>query len=138
MRNGLRPGAVARVDAVVTPAMTATLGGRPVHPVLATARMIEWMEWAGRRLILPYLEPDEDAVGYRVEVVHLRPTAVGQPFWATARFVAREGSRLVAEVAAFNAGGLIGEGRFTQVLISRERLAHAFAPHQAGEGPPSR
>ena len=131
MRAGLLPGTRARVDAVVTPDMVATLGGSAVHPLLATAKMIEWMEWAGRRLILPYLEPDEDAVGYRVDVTHRRPTAVGQPFWATAQFVAREGTRILADVAAFNAEGLIGEGRFVQVLVSRTRLGPAFGPPRA-------
>jgi predicted thioesterase len=127
----LLPGTKARVDAVVTPDMVATLGGRAVHPVLATAKMIEWMEWAGRRLILPFLEPGEDAVGYAIDVVHLRPTRVGQPFWAIATFSAREGNRLLAEVEAFNAAGLIGRGRFTQVLVARQDLENWAAPPKA-------
>lgn len=122
MRPGLLPGAKARVDAVVAPDMVATLGGRTVHPLLATARMIEWMEWAGRRLLLPYLEPDEDAVGYALDIVHLKPTRVGEPFWAVATFVERRENRLEAEVRAYNPRGLIGRGRFTQVLVARAML----------------
>jgi predicted thioesterase len=110
------------VDAVVAPDMVATLGGRTVHPFLATARMIEWMEWAGRRLLLPYLEPDEDAVGYALDIVHLKPTRVGEPFWAVATFVERRENRLEAEVRAYNPRGLIGRGRFTQVLVARAML----------------
>ncbi len=119
MRIGMNEGTVARVDAVVAPDMVATLGGRPVHPVLATARMIEWMEWASRLVILPFLEPTEDAVGYAVSVVHRRPTPVGAPFWAVARFQRQDGTRIVTTVAAHNADGPIGDGTVTQVLVPR-------------------
>jgi predicted thioesterase len=128
MRAGLLPGTRARVDAVVTPDMVATLGGSAVHPLLATAKMIEWMEWAGRRLILPFLEPEEDAVGYAIDVVHLRPTRVGEAFWAIATFLTRDGNRLLARVEAFNAGGLIGRGQFTQVLVARRDLERWASP----------
>ncbi|MGC8486853.1 MAG: thioesterase family protein [Clostridia bacterium] len=124
-------GARSRVDAVVTEEMVATLGGRAVHPVLATARMIEWMEWAGRRLILPYLEPEEDAVGHAIDVVHLRPTRVGSRFWAIAEWEGRHGTKLLTRVAAYNDAGLIGEGRFIQALIPRTVLERAFGAPQS-------
>ncbi len=123
MRPGLTPGTTATVSTTVTPNMVARLGGQPIHPVLATAQMIEWMEWAGRRLILPYLEDDEDAVGYAVDIVHLAPTLVGEQFWATAELRAIENNRIVAQVTAENARGLIGRGRFVQVLVPKAVLA---------------
>ncbi|MDA8205901.1 MAG: polymerase, partial [Thermaerobacter sp.] len=86
MREGLKEGNSSTVETVVTENMVARLGGRKIHPVLATAQMIEWMEWAGRKLILPYLEDGEDAVGYAVDIVHLAPTVVGESFSATATF----------------------------------------------------
>ncbi len=119
MRIGMNEGTAARVDAVVASDMVATLGGQAVHPVLATARMIEWMEWASRLVILPFLEPTEDAVGYAVSVVHRRPTRVGAAFWAVARFQRQDHKRIVTTVAAYNAEGLIGEGEITQVLVPR-------------------
>ncbi len=123
MRAGLTPGAVTSVETVVTAAMTATLGGQPIHPVLATAQMIEWMEWAGRKLILPYLEPSEDAVGYQVNIVHTRSTPVGDVLKAYAEFQKREGTRLFTRVWAENSQGQIGNGLFVQVLLSKSRLA---------------
>lgn len=119
MRSGVNEGTVARVDAIVAPDMVATLGGQAVHPVLATARMIEWMEWASRLVILPFLEPTEDAVGYAVSVVHRRPTPVGAAFWAVARFQRQDHKRIVTSVVAYNADGPIGEGEITQVLVAR-------------------
>ncbi|MCY0878329.1 MAG: thioesterase [Firmicutes bacterium] len=122
MREGLREGMSATVHTVVTDDMVARLGGQMIHPVLATARMIEWMEWAGRSLILPYLDDDEDAVGFEICVTHTAPTLVGESFSATATFRARAASRIVTDVVAANARGVIGQGVFTQVLIPKAEL----------------
>lgn len=127
MRPGLQVGAAARVDTVVTADMVATLGGVPIHPVLATARMIEWMEWAGRRLIVPYLEPDEDAVGYAISIRHLQPTPVGVSFWAIARFRSQDGARLIVDVEASSPDGLVGQGEFVQVLVPKDHLTRISA-----------
>ncbi|MBX5467949.1 MAG: thioesterase [Firmicutes bacterium] len=124
--KGLQPGMTATVSTVVSEAMTAHLGGQPIHPVLATAVMIEWMEWASRKLILPYLEPEEDAVGYRIEVVHLEPTRVGERFTATAEFLSLDGNRVETAVWAENARGRIGHGRITQVLLAKSEIARRF------------
>src|SRR4030065_1863936 len=78
MKPGLRPGAEASVTVTVTPDMLATfeeLGA--VHPLYSTWSMVRHMELASRKIILPYLEPDEDAVGYSISVTHLAPTRRG-------------------------------------------------------------
>lgn len=130
MRPGLVQGAVSQVETIVTANMVARLGGQQIHPVLATAQMIEWMEWAGRKLILPYLEDDEDAVGYAVDIVHLAPTLIGESFAARAVLRAIEGNRIVTDVAADNSRGLIGRGVFTQVLVSKQALANRLSTLQ--------
>ncbi|WP_243239302.1 thioesterase family protein [Sulfobacillus harzensis] len=122
MKDGLVPGAQSTVSTLVTETMVAKLGGQKIHPVLATAQMIEWMEWAGRSLILPYLEPDEDAVGYAVDIVHLAPTLVGERFSATAAFRGLEKNRILTDVTAENSRGLIGRGTFVQVLVPKDAL----------------
>lgn len=122
MRAGFQPPMTATVSTIVTDDMVATLGGAKIHPVLATIRMIEWMEWAGRKLILPYLDDDEDAVGYRIDVVHQSPTAVGEEFSATAELVGVEGNRIITKVSAKNQRGEIGQGTFIQVLLPKSHL----------------
>lgn len=122
MRVGLTAGMSSTVGTTVTDQMVAQLGGQKIHPVLATAQMIEWMEWAGRSLILPYLEEGEEAVGYAVDIVHLAPTLVGESFTATATFRALEGTRIFADVIAENSRGPIGRGSFTQVLVPKAAL----------------
>lgn len=123
MKEGLQIGAASTVSTLVTENMVAQLGGQKIHPVLATAQMIEWMEWAGRSLILPYLEENEDAVGYAVDIVHLAPTLVGETFSATATLTQITDTKIVTDVHAQNVRGTIGRGVFTQVLVAKDRLS---------------
>ena len=123
MRDGLIPGTAAEVELIVTDAMAVhfdELGS--VHPVYATWMMIKHMEEAGRKVILPFLEPDEDAVGYAIDVVHLAPTPVGARVRARAVLERFDGRRIHCRVEAHNAREKIGEGRTVQVLLSRARL----------------
>ena len=127
MRDGLIPGTAAEVHLIVTDAMTVhfeELG--TVHPVYATWMMIKHMELAGRKVILPFLDPDEDAVGSAIDVVHLAPTPVGA--WVRARAVLErvDGRRIHCRVEAHNEREKIGEGRTVQVVLSRARLDARF------------
>lgn len=131
MRSGLTETSSSTVSTEVSPSMVAHLGGHEIHPVLATAQMIEWMEWAGRTLILPYLDEGEDAVGYAIDIVHLAPTLVGETFSATATFRAQAGTRIIADVTARNTREMIGRGVFTQVLVPKAALANRIRTLQA-------
>lgn len=133
MRPGLVPGAEAEVTITVTDEMLARfehLG--VVHPVYSTWSMIKYMELASRRVILPFLEDHEEAVGYSVSVTHRAPTPVGATVTTRARLVSVEGNQIVCAVAAHNARGLIGEGTTIQVVLPvavlRARLAAAGVP----------
>lgn len=127
MRDGLVPGTAAEVVLTVTDAMTVhfdELG--TTHPVYATWMMIKHMEEAGRKVILPFLDAGEDAVGYAVEVVHLAPTAVGTRVRARAVLERVEGRRIHCRVEAYNEREKIGEGRTVQVVLMRKRLEARF------------
>ncbi len=131
MRPGFHPPLSSTVSTTVTEDMAATLGGKKIHPVLATVRMIEWMEWAGRKLILPYLDDDEDALGYHIDIVHKNPTRVGEEFSATAELVGIEGNRIITKVSARNVRGTIGQGTFIQVLLPKSQLHNMINPPQS-------
>lgn len=120
MKRGLRPGAEASVTVTVTPDMLATfeeLGA--VHPLYATWSMVRHMELACRKIILPYLEPDEDAVGHSISVTHLGPSREGDRVTARARLLEIRGNRIVCAVEAYNEHGKIGEGTQVQVLLTQ-------------------
>lgn len=108
----------------VTPEMVATfeeLG--PVHPLYSTWSMVRHMELACRKIILPYLESGEDAVGHSISVNHLAPTGIGERVTARARLIEVDGRRIVCAVEARNEHERIGEGTQVQMLVSKEALA---------------
>lgn len=134
MKPGLEPGREAEVTVTVTQAMVAwfeELG--VVHPVYSTWAMVRHMELASRKVILPFLESDEDAVGYSVSVTHDAPTAVGMTVTARARLLRIEGNRIICHLAAFNEREQVGEGESIQVVLPRDRLLERFAALKAPE-----
>lgn len=123
MRAGLAPGAWAEVSVVVTEAMVARFDELGlVHRLYATWMMVKHMEEASRKLILPYLEPHEEAMGHAVEVVHLAPTPVGARVRVRATLERVEGRRVYTRVEAFNEQKKVGEGRHIQALVPRSWL----------------
>ncbi len=123
VKDGLRPGAEATVTITVTPEMVATfeeLG--PVHPLYSTWSMVRHMELASRKIILPYLEPDEDAIGHSINVTHLAPTGIGERITVRARLVELDGRRIVCAVEAHNEHERIAEGTQVQMLVRKDRL----------------
>lgn len=84
MKAGMEPGMVATVEGVVTEEMVAQFAGQMIHPVLSTAMMVYYMEWAARLIILPYLEDGEEGMGRAVSVQHIAPAPIGTSFRAVA------------------------------------------------------
>lgn len=128
MRPGLRPGVEAEVTITVTKEMLVRFEELGlVHPVYATWFMIKHMELASRKVVLPYLEPHEEAVGHSVQVTHHAPTPVGATVTARARLTAVEGNQIVCEVSAHNGHAVIGEGMTIQVVVPADALRARFA-----------
>jgi len=123
VKEGLRPGAEATVRIIVTLEMLATfeeLG--PVHALYSTWSMVRHMELACRKIILPYLEAHEDAVGHHISVTHIAPTALGEQVTARARLLEVDGPRIICAVEAHNPREKIGEGTGVQMVVQREWL----------------
>ncbi len=93
-----------------------------VHPVYATWFMVKHMELASRKVILPFLEPHEEAVGYSVSVTHIAPTPAGATVTARARLVGIDGSQIVCAVSAHNGVTTIGQGTTIQMLVPADTL----------------
>ncbi len=134
MRAGLVPGLTGEIELVVTDAMVARFDELGlVHPVYATWMMAKHMEEASRKVIVPFLEPDEDAVGHAIDIVHLAPTAVGERVRIRATLERVDGRRLYCTLEADNRRERIGTGRNIQVVMSRERLRERFRAIGAAE-----
>jgi fluoroacetyl-CoA thioesterase len=116
----------ATVELIVTPEMRAAFEGEIVHEVYGTAPMVGHMELAARRVILAAREEGEEGVGYKVDVAHLAPAPVGARVTVTARLRHVEGNRVLCDVEARTARGVIGRGTVTQVLLPIEVLQRRF------------
>lgn len=111
----------------VTPEMTARFFGCTIHPVYATFALVEHGEYAARQAILPFLEPEEDAVGSFVELEHVAPAPVGWIVEITARVTEVEGRAILCEIIATGRDGIIARGRQRQHVVSKERLRQRIA-----------
>ncbi len=101
----------------------------------STPAMVGHFEGLCLRMLLPYLEPGENSVGYRVDVKHLAPTPIGQKVTIRAKVKEVDGRRCVFEVEAYNEAGVkIGEGSHERRVIDISRFASARGGSAPGGG----
>ncbi len=98
-----------------------------LHPVYATYWLTKHMELVSRKIILPFLEPFEEGVGFEVSIKHLASALPGMEVRLEARYLRTEKNRVYASCEAFNElGDRVGEGTTTQVVLERKRLEAGF------------
>ena len=89
-----------------------------VHPVYATYTMAKHFEEAGRKLLVPHLEPGEAGIGTAVSVQHLAPSWVGDALRITATCVELRDGRLTCECRATDSYGReLGRGTTVQAVL---------------------
>lgn len=89
-------------------------------PVLATPRMIAWMEEASLELLTP--EKGKTSVGIAVNVSHDRPTALGKTVQIYSHLKAVEGRIYTFEVQAYCDGQCIGKGFHKRAIVTTDRF----------------
>jgi len=122
VKPGMKIGQTAVVQATVTPDMFAQFGGQVVHPAYSTVSMVYHMEWAARKIILPYLEDHEEGIGGAVSVKHISPTTEGETVTVTATLTEIRDNIIITKVEARNERELIGIGEVKQVILPKERI----------------
>lgn len=128
-------GAQARVEHVVTADDTAAALGSGDLEVLATPRLLAWCEHATVQAVR--LEPGRTTVGTRVELAHVRASAVGTALTVGAHLVHVDGRLLRFDVVAEDADGVVvGHGQVTRVVVDRDRFLARLRP-AAHTGPPA-
>lgn len=126
MKNGFVPGIVREVRAVVTDAMCPAFDGVVVHRVYSTWSMVHHMEIAARRVLVEYLDDDEEGVGARVCVDHHSPALVGTCVTVRAELTDVRHNRAVCRVTAWDGDRLLGEGEQVQVILKKSKLKQVF------------
>lgn len=118
----------ATFDVVVTQEMTVDFEelGR-VHPVYATYWMAKHMELAGRKILVQFLEPHEDGIGFEVRVRHLAPALPGTRLRVVAEHTRTERNRIFVHCHVYDGRGrVIGEGETTQVVLPAAEIRRRF------------
>jgi fluoroacetyl-CoA thioesterase len=118
-----------RVSVVVTEEMTVDFEelGR-VHPVYATYWLAKHMEEAGRKIILPFLDEDDEGIGTAVSVRHLAPAVPGMRIEVVAEHTGTTANRVLARCrATTDAGKVVGEGETEQTILPKGQIAARIA-----------
>lgn len=118
----IEPGRRGEVTLVVGDADTAVALGSGDVEVLGTPKVVALVEQAAVEALRGALPPGNTSVGMRVQLDHLRPTAVGVKVVADAVLERIEGRRLVFTVSVSDPAGLVAAGRVTRVLVEVERF----------------
>ena len=118
----LHPGLAATIERVVGDTDTSAAAGTSDVAMLATPSIILLAEQATWAALEGRLEEGTSAVEHRVEISHLAPTPVGAKVRAEAILEAVEGRRLVFRISVSDERGLVAAGRFTRVIVSKDRF----------------
>lgn len=105
----------------VTEADTAARVGSGDVPVLATPRLIAWLEAATVAAAAPFVMPGQTTVGTAVRIEHRRATHVGGGVEVTAEPTPTDGRRITFRVRAVDgAGKVVAEGEIDRVIVDRD------------------
>jgi len=122
MKSGLIPGVQADVGFVVSEDMRPIFDGVAVHDVCSTWSLVHYMELAGRKVLLEYLEPQEEGVGSRVECDHIGPARLGRTVRVVATVTSATDRELVCDVEASCGDRVVATGKTWQRVFPREAL----------------
>jgi predicted thioesterase len=110
----------------VSDADTAIALGSGDVPVLATPRLIAWMEAATVQSATRFVGAGQTTVGTSVRIEHRRPTPVGGSVEVSVEASSTEGRRLTFAVRAVDSfQELVAVGEIERAIVDRERFLEA-------------
>ena len=93
-----------------------------LHAVCSTYTLSKHMELVSRKLILPYLEVHEEAIGFELYVKHISPAQVGSKLEFEAHYRHTDKDRIYCEVEVKGAERLVAKGKTTQVVKDKKDI----------------
>lgn len=118
----MQTGITGKQTITVTEDKTAQVMGSGTLPVYATPCMIALMENTASMSVEPELEAGQGTVGTLVQVKHTAATPVGMEVTCETKLIEVDRKRLVFEVRAYDAAGVIGEGTHERFIIDNDRF----------------
>jgi fluoroacetyl-CoA thioesterase len=123
LKPGLNIGQTESLQITVSSDMFAQFEGTVVHPTYSTVSMIYHMEWASRKIILPFLEEDEEGMGGAVSAKHLAPAPEGSKLTIIAELIEYDRNIVITKVSVIRDTELIGIGEVKQVILPKLKIA---------------
>jgi predicted thioesterase len=123
----------------VTEADSAIALGSGDVPVLATPRLIAWMEAQTVQEAQPLLGDDQTSVGTAIRIEHLRATPIGGAVEVTATppIEAATGRLTFTVLAVDGSGRIVAQGEVERAIVDRDRfLAGLSAAHTVADTGP--
>ena len=119
----------------VTNTDTAAALGSGDVPVLATPRLIAWMEAATVRAAAAFLGTGQTTVGTAIQIEHRRATPVGGSVEITATPPpAAPSRRLTFDVQAIDGSGqIVAAGQIDRAIVDRHRFLRSVSGADAGD-----
>ncbi|SDH92045.1 Thioesterase superfamily [Alteribacillus persepolensis] len=119
MKPGLEEGKTMTMTFTVTEDMFAAFEGELIHPTYSTVSMVYHMELISRKLILPCLESEEEAMGASVSVEHSAPSPLGTTVTVKATLAKIRPRSVTTHVVLENERETIGEGEVKQAVLPK-------------------
>lgn len=118
----METGITGKQTITVTEENTAAAMGSGGIFVFATPAMIALMENTASKSVADVLEEGQGTVGISVDVKHTAATPIGMEVTCETKLVEVDRKRLVFEVKAYDAAGVIGEGVHERFIIDNEKF----------------
>jgi len=122
MKPELRIGLTAEIEVTVTKDMLAEFDGEEMQDVYATSALVHHAELVTRKLLLPHLDPQEQAMTSNIEVSHLVLTVPGMRVKVKAQVREIRDKKIVCDIEATHARGKVARGTLTQAIVEKSWL----------------
>jgi predicted thioesterase len=93
--------------------------------VLATPRIVAWVEAAAVAVLVDTIEEGSTSVGIRIDLAHKAPALVGAEVTVAATVTEVEGRAVTFEVTALADGVELAHGDHTRVIVDESRFGLA-------------
>jgi predicted thioesterase len=115
---------------------TRHLAGEGIR-VFSTPEMVRLMEECALEGVLPFLQPNQNTVGIRVEMRHLAATPMGMKVTARCTLVEIDRRRLVFHAEVRDELEKVGEGMNERFIVDGEKHEQRIAEKVARWKPPA-
>lgn len=131
MISNLKPGIENSLTREVTEKDTASSFGVEHMPVLATSKIVAFMEYTALSSVETFLPEGYSSVGTQINIFHEKPVLPGESVTCYSRLVETEGRKLVFEISLRNDYDLVAHATHTRIIIKNEAFKRMI---QRGDG----